>query len=102
MKTLFPQTLKRLDYALRFVLWFIGVPVIAAFLLPLPKYIGIPEWLPIVIIILLIPLRFPCADIPRFRSFGWSPWLVLLLFIPLVNLYIQLMLFIAPAKETDA
>jgi uncharacterized membrane protein YhaH (DUF805 family) len=47
-------------------------------------------------------LRFPCADIPRFRSIGWSPWLVLLFIVPIVNFVIQLVLFFMPAKEVDA
>ena len=101
-RILFPDKVKRLDYALRLIIWFIGVPVIAAFLLPLPKYLGIPEWLPFVIVILLIPLRFPCADVPRFRSIGWSPWLVLLLLIPLVGFVVQLLLLFTPSKEADA
>ncbi len=98
---LFPDKVQRLDYALRLIMWYIGVPVIAAFLLPLPKFIGIPEWLPFAVIILLIPLRFPCADIPRFRSIGWSPWLVLLFLIPFVNCIIQLLLLFIPSKKAD-
>jgi hypothetical protein len=101
-RILFPDKLQRLDYALRLIMWFIGVPVIAAFLLPLPKYIGIPQWLPFVVIILLVPLRFPCADIPRFRSIGWSPWLVLLFLIPFVNFVVQLLLLFTPSKQADA
>jgi hypothetical protein len=83
-------------------MWFLGVPVVAACLLPLPKYIGISIWLPIIITVLLIPLRFPCADIPRFRSIGWSPWLALLLLIPFVNFVVQLLLLFTPSKEADA
>jgi len=101
-RILFPEKLQRLDYALRLIMWFIGVPIIAAFLLPVPKYIGIPEWLPFAVIILLIPLRFPFADIPRIRSIGWSPWLVLLFLIPLVNFVVQLLLLFTPPREADA
>jgi hypothetical protein len=101
-RRLFPERIERLDYFLRWLLFLILVPVVAAFLLPLPKYIGIPEWLPFVFVILLFLLRFPCADIPRFRSIGWSPWLVLLFIVPIVNFVIQLVLFFMPAKEVDA
>ena len=99
---LFPHKLNRVDYLLRLVIWFVSVPIVAAFLLPLPRYTGIPMWLPFLIVLAIIPLKFPCADIPRFRSIGWSPWLVLLLFIPFVNLGVQLVLLFTPAKETDA
>ncbi len=101
-RKLFPEKIGRLDYFLRWLLFLILVPVVAAFLLPLPKYIGIPEWLPFVVVILLFLLRFPCADIPRFRSIGWSPWLALLFIVPIINFVIQLMLFFKPAKEVDA
>jgi uncharacterized membrane protein YhaH (DUF805 family) len=71
-------------------------------LLPLAKLIGIPAWLPLIVIILLSLLRFPCLDIPRFRSMGWSPWLVFVFFIPLVNFIVQLLLLVVPPKQTDA
>jgi hypothetical protein len=100
-RKLFPERIERLDYFLRWLLFFILGSVVAAFLLPLPKYIGIPHWLPFVVVILLFLLRFPCADIPRFRSIGWSRWLALLFIIPIVNIVIQLMLFFKPAKEVE-
>ncbi len=98
-RTVFPEKIQRLDYLLRWLLFLIVVPVIAAFLLPLPLYVPIPRWLPFVVIILLVFLRFPCADIPRFRSIGWSPWLALLFLVPLVNLVVQLLLFFVPARD---
>lgn len=101
-RKLFPEKIERLDYLLRWLVWLILVAVVPAFLFPLPKYIGIPHWLPFVVAILLFLLRFPCADIPRFRSIGWSPWLALLFIVPIVNFVIQLMLFLKPAKKVDA
>jgi len=101
-RILFPYKLNRLDYLIRLIIWCISVPVIAAFLLPLPKYTGIPMWLPFLVVLAIIPLKFPCADIPRFRSIGWSPWLVILFLIPIVNLGVQLLLLFTPAKEADA
>ncbi|MGH7992376.1 MAG: cytochrome c oxidase assembly factor Coa1 family protein [Limisphaerales bacterium] len=100
MKALFPHTLERLQYFIRLLIYFVSVSVIAAVLLPLANVIGIPAWLPLIVIIPLILLRFPCLDIPRFRSMGWSPWLVLLFFVPLINFIIQLLLLFVPPKQT--
>jgi hypothetical protein len=102
MKALFPEKLERLQYFIRWLIYLVSVAVIAAFLLPLPKFIGVPTWLPLIVIIPLILLRFPCLDIPRFRSMGWSPWLVLLFLVPLVNFIMQLLLFFVPPKQADA
>lgn len=99
-RILFPDKVQRLDYAARLIIWFIGVPVISAFLLPIPNFVAIPKWLPFVVIIALVPLRFPCADIPRFRSIGWSPWLVLLFPVPLLGLVVQLLLLFMPANPS--
>ena len=99
VKTLFPEKLERLQYFIRLLIYFVSVAVIAAFLLPLTKIAGIPTWLPLVFIIPLILLKIPCLDIPRFRSIGWSPLLVLLFFIPLVNFVMQLLLFVIPPKQ---
>jgi uncharacterized membrane protein YhaH (DUF805 family) len=77
------------------------VPVIAALLLPMPKYFGVPQWLIFSILFSLVLLRVPCADIPRFRSIGWSPWLALLLIIPVVGFVVQLLLFFLPGKESN-
>jgi uncharacterized membrane protein YhaH (DUF805 family) len=102
MKTLFPEKLERLQYFIRWLIYLVGVLVIAAFILPLPHFLGIPRWLPAVIVILLALLRIPCLDIPRFRSIGWSPWLVLLFLVPLVNFIMQLLLFFMPERRADA
>jgi uncharacterized membrane protein YhaH (DUF805 family) len=102
MKTLFPEKLARLQYFVRWLIYLVTVMVVAALLLPLPKYTGLPVWLPIIVVILLIALRFPCLDIPRMRSIGWSPWLLLLFIIPVVNFVMQLLLFFVPPKGTDA
>jgi uncharacterized membrane protein YhaH (DUF805 family) len=102
MKTLFPEKLERLQYFIRLLMYFVSVLVAAAFFLPLAKFIDVPSWLPLVVIFPLALLRIPCLDIPRFRSMGWSPWLALLFFIPLVNFIVQLLLLFVPPKQTDA
>jgi uncharacterized membrane protein YhaH (DUF805 family) len=102
MKTLFPQKLKRLEYFVRWLVFLVIVAVVAALLLPLPKYVGVPHWLPFIVVVPLFLLRFPCLDIPRFRSIGWSPWLVLLFLVPVVNFVMQLLLFFMPPKQAVA
>src|SRR5438094_8962170 len=44
----------------------------------------------------------PCLDIPRCRDMGWSPWLHLLLLVPILNLFMVLSLFIWPPQKDDA
>ena len=102
MKSLFPERLERLDYFARWLMFMIGVPVAAAFLLPLAKYIAFPPWPLFAVLILLFLMRFPCADIPRLRSIGWSPWLVLLFLIPVVNFVVQMFLFFKPAQDAES
>ena len=63
---------------------------------------GLPHWLPFIIIGPSLLMRLPCLDRPRFRSMGWSPWLVLLLLIPFLNLIVQLILFTYPPENADA
>jgi uncharacterized membrane protein YhaH (DUF805 family) len=101
MKRLFPEKLERLQYFIRLLIYFVLTLVSVAFLAPLGNFIGVPVWLPIIVIILVFFLRFPCLDIPRFRSIGWSPWLVLLFLVPLVNCIMQLLLLFVPTKQTD-
>jgi uncharacterized membrane protein YhaH (DUF805 family) len=102
IKKLFPEKLKRLQYFIRFLVYFVSVLVVAALLLPLAKFIDVPPWLPLVAIFPLALLRFPCLDIPRFRSMGWSPWHALLFFVPFVNFIMQLLLLFVPPKQADA
>jgi uncharacterized membrane protein YhaH (DUF805 family) len=102
MKKLFPEKLERLQYFIRLLIYFVSVLVAAAFILPLTKFLNIPSFLPLIVIFTIALLRIPCLDIPRFRSIGWSPWLVLLFFIPFVNFIMQLLLLFVPPKQTDA
>ena len=102
MKTLFPETLERLQYFVRWLVYLLTVLVVCAFLLPLPKHVGLPVWMPLVLVLPLIAARFPCLDIPRLRSIGWSPWLLLLFLVPGANLILQILLFCIPPKGVDA
>ena len=102
MRTLFPETLRRLEYLERWMIYLGIVLVIAALLFPLPKYTGLPVWIPHVITLPLIAARIPCLDIPRLRSIGWSPWLLLLFIVPGANVVLQILLFCMPMREADA
>src|SRR6476661_6899291 len=102
METLFPETLTRIQYLVRWLIFAVTFLVVGALLFPLRKALGLPHWLPFIIIVPLLLMRFPCLDIPRLRSIGWSPWLVLLVLVPLVNLIAKLMFFTMPPANTDA
>ena len=102
MSALFPETLTRLQYLIRFLIWIVIYMVVAALLFPMVKAFGIPAWLPFVIFVPMLLMRFPCLDIPRCRDMGWSPWLLLLLLVPIVNFFMVLSLFIWPGQRDDA
>ena len=102
MKKLFPESLERQPYFIRWLIWLVAVLIIAAYLMPLVKYYGFLHWLPFFIIFPLASLRFPCMDIPRLRSIGWSPWLAILIIVPLVGFVVQLLLFFMPVRRSDA
>jgi hypothetical protein len=100
MKTCFPLTLNRLEYLVRLLI-FTGIVLFLSFL---AKHFGppIPLWLGIIIICILFVIRFECLDIPRCRSMQWPLWFVLLLIIPMVDIVIQILMIILPAKKANA
>ena len=99
MKALFPQTLNRLAYFVRLLI-FLGAIYGIAYGLGL--FVRVPRttpiWIPFLIFGALFILRFVCLDIPRLRSMQWSPRLVLLFLVPVVNVIMQLLLLIIPPK----
>jgi hypothetical protein len=97
VKTLFPQTLNRMDYFLRLLLFLGGVLLLRQ----LARPFHVPLWLTVLILCILFAIRFMCLDIPRLRSIRWHLWLLLLLVIPPVNLIFQLVLLLIPGKEAD-
>ncbi len=101
METLFPDTLTRLQYLVRFSIFAFAFMVISILLYFSFNAIGLAHSVFPWIVILLILLRIPCLDVPRFRSIGWSAWLALLILIPIINLIVQLMLFTMPPQDTD-
>jgi uncharacterized membrane protein YhaH (DUF805 family) len=52
---------------------------------------------PVVLIVAVIILR---AEVSRFHDIGWSGWFVLLMFVPLLNLIIFLLLVLVPGQKT--
>ena len=102
MNTLFPERLARLQYLVRFLIWFVAFTVVSALLFSMVKAFGIPDWLPFIVVVPLFLMRFPCLDIPRCRDMGWSPWRLLLLLVPIANLFMVLSLFVWPAQSGDA
>jgi len=102
MNSLFPWTLTRLQYLVRLLIYIVIFGTVSALLVYTVKAFGAPVWLVFIIVIPLFVLRFPCLDIPRCRDMGWSPWLLLLLLVPIVNLFIVLSLFIWPSQSNSA
>jgi uncharacterized membrane protein YhaH (DUF805 family) len=102
MNTLFPEKTDRLQYLVRWLIYVAGLAVTSAFLFPLWKHGGNLRWLILIVVIPVGIFRFPFLDIPRLRSMGWSPWLALLCFVPLVNGIMQILLFFVPERRSDA
>ena len=99
MNTFFPETLTRLQYLTRVLIWCVTFGVVCALLFPLVKgtpYHALFTW---VFTVPMFIMRFPCLDIPRCRDIGWSPWRLLLLLVPIANLFIVLSLFLWPTQR---
>jgi hypothetical protein len=115
MNFLFPITLNRKQYALRlltFIILLLAFILLSSLIelsvgLLLSKHLkglGTPALLSLLLLkvapIFLGLCKIPCLDMPRLRSIGWSPWLVLLFLIPFVNLILLICLFsIAPTVD---
>lgn len=52
---------------------------------------------PVVLIVAVIILR---AEVSRFHDIGWSGWFILLMFVPLVNVILFLLLVLLPGQKT--
>jgi len=103
MKTLFPEKIERLQYLVRCLIYVAALEISNAILFPLWKHGGILRWLIVIFVVIPVVLfKFPFLDIPRLRSMGWSPWLALLCFVPLVNVIMQTLLFFVPERRSDA
>ena len=102
MNLLFPETLARLQYFLRLLIWLVIFLVACALLFPLVHKLGAPDWVAYLIATPVYLMRLPCLDIPRCRDIGWSPWWLLLLFVPIVNFFLMLSLFFFPTQRGES
>ena len=102
MNTLFPEKIERLPYLVRWLLYVAALSISSAILFPLWKHGGIVRWFIVIFVVVPVGLfRFPFLDIPRLRSIGWSPWLALLCFVPIINVIMQIELFLVPERKPD-
>lgn len=104
---MFPQTLTRLQYFIRWICFVAGFAILvgltAALIIPLEPNLGFDPFLFVILPMIFVGLVFKIValDIPRMHSIGWSPWLLLLMLIPMANTIMQILLFAMPPKATD-
>jgi uncharacterized membrane protein YhaH (DUF805 family) len=58
-----------------------------------------PPLLASIIIIALGFFKIFTMDIPRLRHIGWSPWMVFIFLVPLLNLVFQILLLVVPGSR---
>lgn len=87
---LFPRRLNRVQYLVRWLIW-LAIMVLGQ---------GFRDFVAIPLLLLGLVYHVIAMDIPRTRSAGLSPWILGLLFVPLVNAVLWLALFFLPPKET--
>ena len=103
MNALFPKKIERLPYLVRWLIYVAALSISSAILFPLWEHGGIFRWFIVIFVVIPVGIfRFPFLDIPRLRSMGWSPWLALWCFVPLVNCVMQILLFTVPERRADA
>lgn len=100
LEIIFPISCGRVEYVARSIVFSIVITVPAMGLIFLEEAYGW-TWASVLLILLLllqlVLVLLGCA-IPRLRDLGWSPWMVLLSFIPGVNIFLSLALLFAPGK----
>ena len=110
---LFPQTLDRVPYLIRSLVFVVALAVVygilAAVSVPLLPH---DDASPGVFVFLIGAVAFLIGlgavvygvvglTIPRIRSCGWNPWLALLLLVPGVNTIFSLLLLFMPPVESS-
>jgi hypothetical protein len=98
VSTLFPATLARAPYFVRWLFFVVVSGIIAALLFWICRR-GVLLAAPIITILICVGLKIGMLDIPRVRSIGWSPWVLLVFLVPLLNTIMQILLFAVPPKE---
>lgn len=53
----------------------------------------------LVLSLILGSLKIFLMDIPRLRSIGWSPWVVLIMLVPFLNGIMQILLLVLPQES---
>jgi hypothetical protein len=95
---MFPKKLDRIPYLIRWIIWIALLGILFALVLPLIDFHGGSyQWAFWLVLTLVVVLRVLCLDIPRMKSIGWNPWILLLF--PLTGGIGQLLLFFMPAKK---
>ncbi len=98
MSALFPATLARTPYFVRWLCFVVVVGIIAALLFLICRH-GALLAVPIITLLICVVIKVGMLDIPRVRSIGWSPWVLLVFLVPLLNTIMQILLFAVPPKE---
>ncbi len=73
MSTLFPETLTREQYFVRFLIWCVVFVVVSALLFPMVKTLGIPHWLPFLVVVPMFIMRFPVSGDPKMSGHRLVP-----------------------------
>jgi len=104
---LLPARLNRKQYAIRWLLWFVALPVvffvifILIHLLPDALQQNASLVFFFVWIVGVWIYRIVGLDIPRLKNAGLSPFLLFLYLVPLVGLVMQVLLFALPPKKEE-
>lgn len=97
---LFPTKLRRGQYLVRWLIWLVAFGGSVALLVPLAKP---TDLLILGAFVIALTYKILALDIPRLKDAGLSPFLLLLLIVPVANLVIVILLFFARSKpNTDA
>jgi uncharacterized membrane protein YhaH (DUF805 family) len=100
MGTLFPSMLARGPYFARWLCFVVAVGILAALLFSI-FHRGASLAVPIIVLLACAVLKVGLLDIPRVRNIGWSPWVLLLFFVPVANTIMQILLFAVPPKKSE-
>ena len=97
---MFPTELNRVQYLVRWIVFFVVFGVSMALLAPLQGHLPLSdlqfEIALGVLAIVLVVFKIGCIDIPRIRNIGWNPVIVWLFLIPVVGGVIQILLWVMP------
>ena len=96
-----PRKLGRLGY-IGYLLGLIVVTgILVAIVLPVIPSNGDDSASNLLLVLSLIlgSLKIFLMDIPRLRSIGWSPWVVIIMLVPFLNGIMQILLLVLPQES---